>query len=57
MPQPKKLTKKASKSHLKCPICSSRSYKKAEKLNFIDRIRFIGCTPYRCLKCGRKFGS
>ena len=56
MPQGKRLTKKQiAKNHIKCPRCTSRSYKQADTLNIIERIKFIGCKVWLCQKCGKKW--
>jgi hypothetical protein len=55
MAENKKPSKKPPLNSNKCPWCGSRSYKAAEKLNFFDKIRFIGCKVSVCLKCNKKW--
>jgi DNA-directed RNA polymerase subunit RPC12/RpoP len=57
MPITKKLSKKAASRSNKCPWCGSRSFKDAEKLNLFEKIRFIGCKAWVCLKCNKKWAG
>jgi hypothetical protein len=51
----KKPLKKAPINSNKCPWCASRSYQEVEKLNFFQKIRYVGCKLYVCLKCNKKW--
>ncbi|NLE01296.1 MAG: hypothetical protein GX640_15630 [Fibrobacter sp.] len=57
MPIAKRPTKKSMAKTLKCPRCTSRGYKEAEHLNILDKIRFMGCKVWVCIKCGKKFAG
>jgi hypothetical protein len=57
MPQEKRPTKKAMSKQHKCPRCTSRGYKEAEKLNLLEKLTFIGCKVMACQKCGKKFAG
>ncbi len=58
MPLKKLPTKKAAgKGNNKCPWCGSRSYKDAEKLNMLEKLRYIGCEVWECLKCSKKWAG
>jgi len=51
-------TKKvASKGSNKWPWCGARSFKAAEKLNILEKLRYIGCSVWVCLKCSKKWAG
>ncbi len=57
MPLRKQLPKKVAGTSVKCPWCGARSYKNAEKLNILEKIRYIGCRVWICLKCNKKWAG
>lgn len=38
-----------------CPECKSPLYAPARKLNFLQKMLYMGTTPVRCKKCGTRF--
>lgn len=57
MPQGKRPTKKAMSNQNKCPRCMSRGYDKVEKLNLLEKFKFMGCNVWICRKCGKKWAG
>lgn len=57
MPLPKKPVKKALANNNKCPWCGSRKYEKAQKLNILEKIRYVGCEVWICGKCNKKWAG
>jgi RNase P subunit RPR2 len=39
----------------KCPKCKSPLYDPVTKLNFFQKILYLGTTPVQCRKCGTKY--
>jgi ribosomal protein L37AE/L43A len=57
MPQSKRPVKKARGKTNKCPWCGGRKFTRAEKLNILEKIRYIGCDVWICGKCGKKWAG
>ncbi|MCX7725521.1 MAG: hypothetical protein N2053_01600 [Chitinispirillaceae bacterium] len=57
MPLAKKPVKKALANNNKCPWCGSRKYEKAQKLNILEKIRYVGCEVWICGKCNKKWAG
>jgi hypothetical protein len=57
MAQQKKASKKPPVGSNKCPWCGGRSYEAATKLNLFEKIRYIGCNVWVCLKCKKKWAN